>query len=631
MFRRNLNPFLPALALGLLFVGCGGGGDSLATSPPASPPPPGGTSIADIQGSGDASPLAGQNVTVEGIVSGDFQSMDGDAGNDLGGFYIQSAAPDGDAGTSDGIFVFDGENPAVDVNIGDRVVVSGLVQEYFGETQLAASSVDVTGTATVNAIQLSLPAAGFATNSDGDAIADLERYEGMLVQLSQSMSVTDLRNLERFGALGLSSGGRLFQFTNSAAPSVVAYAAYEEATAKRSLVLDDGRRSQNVAPIRYLDLVASSGSSLRAGDSVAGLSGNLRYSRGSGGSGAETWRLMPTVEPVFVVDNPRPGPPAVSGTLKVASFNVQNYFSTTDTGADVCGPSGDDGCRGADSALELSRQLEKIVTAITMMDADIIGLIELENNVGDSLDDIVNALNAAVGSTAYAAIASGTIGDDAIKTGFIYKSTTVAASGSQAVLDASVDARFNSSRNRPALAQTFRQLSNDARMTVIVNHLKSKGSDCEAESDPNTNDGQANCNLTRTRAAAALADWADTDPTGSNDSDYLVIGDLNAYLQEDPITTLEAAGLVNLITTNSGADAYSFLFDGRSGALDHALASSSLAPQVTEIIEWHINADESPAFDYNLEFGRDAALFDGSTPYRASDHDPIIIGLELGN
>jgi predicted extracellular nuclease len=48
-------------------------------------------------------------------------------------------------------------------------------------------------------------------------------------------------------------------------------------------------------------------------------------------------------------------------------------------------------------------------------------------------------------------------------------------------------------------------------------------------------------------------------------------------------------------------------------------------------IEWHINIDEAPLLDYNLEHGRDPALFDASTPYRAADHDPIIIGLELTN
>ena len=109
----------------------------------------------------------------------------------------------------------------------------------------------------------------------------------------------------------------------------------------------------------------------------------------------------------------------------------------------------------------------------------------------------------------------------------------------------------------------------------------------------------------------------------------LIIGDLNAYLREDPIDTLVSAGLTNLIDTQT--QPYSYLFDAQTGAFDYAFASSTLAPQVVETIEWHINADEPPLFDYNLEFGRDPTLFDANSPYRASDHDPVIIGLELTN
>ena len=162
-----------------------------------------------------------------------------------------------------------------------------------------------------------------------------------------------------------------------------------------------------------------------------------------------------------------------------------------------------------------------------------------------------------------------------------------------------------------------------------MNHLKSKGSDCVADGDPNLGDGQGNCNATRRSAAAAIADWLSTDPTSSGDPDFLIIGDLNAYLLEDPLTALRNAGFVNLGEAATGTDAYSFVFGGQSGALDHALASPSLEPQVAAVLEWHINADEPPVLDYNLESGRDPDLFDADTPYRASDHDPLLIGLNL--
>ena len=161
--------------------------------------------------------------------------------------------------------------------------------------------------------------------------------------------------------------------------------------------------------------------------------------------------------------------------------------------------------------------------------------------------------------------------------------------------------------------------------------MKSKGSDCNNNGDPDLADGQGNCNQTRSNAAAALADWLGVDPTGSGDPDFLIIGDLNAYLAEDPLTALKNAGFVNLVEVASGEDAYSYAFNAQFGALDHALATASLVPQVVATMEWHINADEPPVLDYNLEFGRDPSLFDADSPYRVSDHDPIIVGIDLND
>ena len=249
----------------------------------------------------------------------------------------------------------------------------------------------------------------------------------------------------------------------------------------------------------------------------------------------------------------------------------------------------------------------------------------------ESLEQIVTGLNTKLGAGTYAYLDTGTIGDDGIKTGFLYMPATVSLRGSYALLDAGVDVRFNSSRNREALAQTFVQKSSGGALTIVANHLKSKGSNCNDEGDPNVGDGQGNCNITRTDAAAAIADWLATDPTTSGDPDFLIVGDLNAYIAEDPLTALKNAGFVNLIEAANGFDVYSFVFDGQSGALDHALASAGLVPQIVETVEWHINADEPPVLDYNLEFGRGPDLFDAESPYRVSDHDPIIIGIDLRN
>jgi len=588
-----------------------------------------GTTINDIQGSAAASPLNGQTVTVSGIVTGDFQENDADAASNLGGFYIQQESPDADARTSDGIFVFDGNNPPTDVDVGDRVEITGTVNEHFDETQVKATAVRVVGSGIIQATDVNLPASDLTTNSDGDDIADLESYEGMLLRFPQQLRVSNLRFLERYGEVGLAQGDRPFQFTNSNASNAAAYRAHKKQLAARSLLLDDGMRSSNPSIIRHLNAGSTADYSIRLGDSITGMTGNLRFSRGSGGDGEASWRLMPTENISFANDNPRPGPPAIAGSLKIASFNVLNFFSNVDSGKATCGALNNQNCRGADSTQELKRQLEKTVTALQLMDADIVGLIELENNASASIGMIVNALNQRLGSARYAYVDTGTINDDAIKTGFIYNTVSVQTLGQFALLSSAIDARFDERRNRPALAQSFSVSSSGAVITVVVNHLKSKGSSCDSGGDPNTSDGQGNCNLTRSNAAAAIADWMAKDPTASGDPDFLIIGDLNAYLLEDPLTALKDAGFTSLLESNS--EPYSFAFDAQVGALDHAVASPSLVGQVRETLEWHINADEPPLLDYNLEYGRDAGLFDGRLPYRASDHDPIIVGLDLTN
>ena len=605
------------IALGL--AGCGGGSsDDPQTQDPGVPTV---TLVGEVQGTGASSPLEGRTISVEGVVTGDFQDFDANRQENLGGFYI-TGEPDGDEQSSDGIFVFDGNGRRTDVSTGDRVSVTGEVVEFFGETQLHSDSLTVTGRGEVQPVTL-FDTAGTMMNSDGYPVADLERFEGMLVQFTKTLTVSDTFGLDRFGAIVLTSGGRAFQFTNQSRPSVAGYSDYQRELARRSIVMDDGRRDENLRPVRYL----RADKPVRVGDRVTNLTGVLRYSRGSGGAGAETWRLMPTRAPSFARTNPRPPAPNPGGTLTVAGLNLLNFFTSIDTGVPTCGPMGDSGCRGADSAREFDRQLAKSVAQLKAIDADIVGLVELENNASASLEALIDGLAAA--GLDYDYVDTGVIGSDAIKVGLIYKPDSVAPSGRFEILDRSVDARFNDDKNRPVLAQTFRQFSNGALFTIAVNHLKSKGSDCDDLGDPNRNDGQGNCNLTRTRAAQAMGEWLASDPTGSGDPDVLIVGDINAYTMEDPLVALDEAGYVNLAATLADTQSYSFVFRGASGALDHALASESLAAQVTAAFDWHVNADEPRLTDYNLEGDRDPNWFSGDTPYRSSDHDPVVVGLQL--
>jgi predicted extracellular nuclease len=332
-------------------------------------------------------------------------------------------------------------------------------------------------------------------------------------------------------------------------------------------------------------------------------------------------------------------------------MNTLNFYLTADFPAgdpndNACGPSENAECRGwdADQPDEFDRQRDKLIAAIAGLDADVVGLNELENTLGvdplgDPADGLVAGLDDLFGAGTYDSIDTGTIGTDAIKVGVIYRPAAVTPVGDYAVLDSTVDPRFDTAFNRPALAQTFEENATGARFTVVVNHLKSKGSDCNAVGDPDIGDGQGNCNLTRLAAAEALVDWIQTDPTGSGDRDYLIMGDLNSYAMEDPIDAIrrgpdDTAGTgddyTNLIAQFGGAYAYSYVFDGQAGYLDHALSSATLTSQITGVTEWHINADEPDILDYDTSFKPPAqdALYEPNA-YRSSDHDPVLVGLDL--
>ncbi len=573
------------------------------------------TPIHSIQGSGMLSPLNGTaNIVIEGIVVGDYQEA-----NQFRGFHVQEedADADSDPATSEGIFVFD-NNFGVAVKLGDKVRVKGTVNEFAtggsaSLTQLTnISSVTVCGSGnSVTPTIVSLP----VTN-----LADWERYEGMLIHIPQTLTVTDNFPLGRFGEVGLSVNGRLRSSTHSALPGAEA-AAVQDLNNRSRILLDDGDSRQNIDPTVYPAPGLSATNTLRLGATISSLTGVLEQR-------ISVYRIQPVGPIAFTDANPRPAAPAsVGGTLKVASFNVLNYFNGNGQGG------GFPTDRGADSAQEFTRQRDKIIRAIVTLDAAIAGVIEMENDAGanSAIRDLVNGLNAATSAGTYSFIDTGVIGSDVIRPALIFKPALVAPVGAFKILTQSVDPQFLDTKNRPALAQTFREISTGAKFTVVINHLKSKGSGCEDVGDPDTGDGQGNCNLTRTRAAQALVNWLATDPTGSGDPDFLIVGDLNAHAKEDPITAIRDAGYTDLIRSFAGAEAYSFSFNGESGYLDHALASPSLTPQVTGAAEWHINSDEPVVLDYNVEFktANQVNTLYAANAFRSADHDPLVVGLSL--
>ncbi|MFI6318482.1 ExeM/NucH family extracellular endonuclease [Nonomuraea sp. NPDC050556] len=526
--------------------------------------------IAQVQGSGDASPVAGQSVRVEGVVTGDFQKSD-----QLSGFFLQDSTPDADPATSEGLFAF-ARDTFKDVNVGDKVVVSGKVTEFNGWTELSpVTAVEVCGTGSVTAQPYQLPRPEGTT---------FEPVENMLVTFAEPLTVSEHFNLGRFGELTLSSEGRLFQPTDRDGVDA-------QADVRRKLLLDDGSSRENPATIPF-----TSPRVVRSGDMAFGITGVLGYGFGQ-------YRLQPTKPITFLPTNPRlPRPFPVIGNVKVASLNTLNWFTTL-------------GSRGANTAEEQKRQLDKLVSALKGIDADVVGLMEVENNGQVALQALVDALNAQVGAGTYAALQHPFPGTDLIHVAMIYKPARVSPVGAAL---SSEDPVFS----RPPLIQTFRRVSGGQPFTMVVNHFKSKGSCPASGPDADQGDGQSCWNPLRVKQAQAVLGLIADLPNP------LVLGDLNAYGEEDPIHALEAGGLTSLTKRFIPAPfRYSYLFDGLAGELDHALAGKQLAKRVTSTTIWHINSDEARILDYNQEFNP-PGLYQPDA-FRSSDHDPVVIGLTL--
>ncbi|VXA79086.1 MULTISPECIES: ExeM/NucH family extracellular endonuclease [Aeromonas] len=669
-------PFNPALeyvaapkddASGL---GCSGDGPCDGTLPPAFVCPvdqliP----VPAIQGTGSSSPL---------VPAGKFESEQAHATRGVvtqvvsglyKGFFIQDPQGDGDPASSDGLFVYSTQANSAIVP-GAEVCVSGKVKEYFNQTQINADELVVTQpmVALLPAVDL-VPVAGETLNQL------LERHEGMQVRLVPESSLVVTRNFSfdydgKRNNLVLSYGAPLIKSTQKFAALSEEASQWALRNQQNQLVVEtDAKAPDGVLPW-YPAFNAEDGY-LRIGDKLNGLEGALGYSYNlfrlvasnridSSDIDHSGWDRVETPEL------------AEAGDLRVASFNVLNFFTTV-VGGDA-NPTGTN--RGALTVGEFEKQRTKIVSAITRLNADVVGLMEIENNgYGDNsaIANLVEALNAAQPDEAdhYRWIASPDgqpIGTDAITVGLIYRPASVTPQGAASLIvlpvqqaeavDASGKPVAINQGMRESLLQQFSSPKGDAPLTLVVNHLKSKGSACfedypdYASADPL--DGQGHCNALRVSAAKVLGESL-KDMSG----DLLIIGDLNAYGMEDPIrvltsydpaaqprqimsasfTTLagqpfeesgsalgKGYGFVNLNTRFHGTDTYSYSYEGELGNLDHALANPSLAGKVIGIEDWHINSAESNFFEYGSKYTGQLAKSDG--PFSASDHDPVLVAIQ---
>ncbi len=562
--------------------------------PAPSPTYPLQTNIGVVQGEGLTPDVTG-NVTIKGTITD--RSLNGEPGTQYG-FYIQDAG-DGNSLTSDGMFVYTSSSnqQGVSLPIGSPVMVSGVVSDYNNGTQLTpvASGVVPCGiAATITPVTVNLPA-------DSDPTNLLEKYENMLVNLPQTFTIDQNYFQGRYGQMTVSPDGRLYNPTDGNFPGT--FAELTAANNARMLVLDDNNYIQNPSVTPYLSIgdypyTDNIFDPTRAGDLIEGMTGILDQGATNSYAGPYSpwYRLQPTVWPTITRgSNPRTSAPAdPGGNVKVAGFNLYNYFTTLDM-APYRSTYPYDGSantpRGADTEAEFARQKAKTVMAIINLGADVTGVIELENNGATSIDDLVNGpngLNAVAGAGIYNYVID-TLpqpngdpdGPDYIKAGIIYKPDVVTPLGDSVWSDAAIF-------DRPPLAQTFTVNGNDAIFSVVVNHFKSKGS-CPSSGDVDL--GQGCWNERRVAQAAELLNFINTTLLPV-DPDVVAVGDYNSYGSEDPIITLTDGGLVNEMLNVPAEDRYTYVFDGAAGYLDHMLVTSSVDNSISGISVWHINADE---------------------------------------
>ncbi|QYK04573.1 extracellular exonuclease ExeM [Shewanella zhangzhouensis] len=636
--------------------------------------------IYDIQGSGDKSPLVPEGkfesdteVTLRGVVSARGESL-------FKGFYLQDVQGDNSPLTSDGIFVFLGEAAPEAIQPGVEVCVQGKVKEYFGLTQIDIKADKKFEVGAKGDVPGAVP---FAVTEGETLEQALERFEGMKVVLDVGSEMKVSRTFS-YDYAGRRNNLMLSHKAPLMKPTQVHPALSEEAIAlemqnrgNELFVESDFKAADGVVPF-LPDFNAETGY-IRVGDELKGLEGMVSYSYNE-------YRLVTTntLTPADIVrGNDRTDAPVVAeqGDIRVASFNVLNFFNDV-VGGDA-NPTGSN--RGALTEEEMLLQRTKIVSAITAMNADIVGLMEIANNgFGEksAIQNLLDALNAeqtADNAYSFVEIADADktdgkyFGNDAITVGMLYRTAKVSPEGAAFVIETpeqhapeGVASRDNKGvvetspaqdkYQRHSLGQTFKV--KDENLTVVVNHLKSKGSGCledwinfDESRDPA--DLQGKCNAFRVSAAKVIGE-AVKDIEG----DVLVIGDLNAYGMEDPVrvltdydastsnrevktasyTTLagqsyeqegsvieKGYGLINLNTQVHGADTYSYSYNGELGNLDHALGNDSLAKRVVDIEDWHINSVESNLFEYGKKFT--GSLEKSENAFSASDHDPVIVAL----
>ncbi|GAB3615493.1 ExeM/NucH family extracellular endonuclease [Okibacterium endophyticum] len=619
---------------------------SSGQEPGGEPGEPTEASIAEVQGTTGTSPFAGKDVITSGIVTATYPE------GGFRGYYIQTpgtgGALDPARTASDAVFVFS-DSTVGSVAVGDYVQVTGTVVEFNGLTELSvgtAESLVQLDTSTVTA-----PEPVIAAFPETDA--EREALEGMLIAPQGDYTITDTYDTNKYAQIALAASDMpLVTPTALGDPGSAEYAAAQARTESELVVLDDGASidflpagggdNQDI-PIPYI----SNEEPIRVGASATFTKPVVLDYRN------DTWKFQPTsqlttenaatVQPA-TFENDRPAAPDIDGgDVRLATFNVLNYFATTgdqltgcnyytDRDGNPIAVSGGCEARGAANAENLQRQQDKIVTAINLLDANVVSLEEIENSAAFGTDrdlalsTLVDALNDDLGTDEWAYVPSPATlpaDEDVIRTAFIYKPESIETVGTSSILDT---ANFGNARQPNAQAFKPAGGSDDDTFVVIANHLKSKGSGDGATGDNvDTGDGAGAWNGDRTRQATDLVAFADQMKTEHNTDRVFLVGDFNSYAAEDPIDVIVGAGYIDE-GAKSGKHSYSY--GGSVGSLDYIFASPEADAMVADSDIWNINSGESVALEYS-RYNYNATNFYVADQYRSSDHDPVIVGLDL--
>ena len=578
------------------------------------------TPIYDIQGAAHVSPLVGNAVTTQGIVTA----------VDSNGFYVQDAVGDGDIATSDALFVFTGDAP--EVSVGDEVEIAGTVSEFTpgGTSTGNLSTTQISGSPTVSVL------------SSGNALPDA-------VILGNSGRVVPNQNIDddAFGAFEPTTDGIDF-FESVEAMRVTVEDALAIAPTNRFgeifTVANQGADASGISDRGTLNISsddfnpekiqidADSGvlpdfdiPEVDAGATLGDVTGVVSYGFGN-------FEVIPT-EP-FSVTAASPLTPETTtlsngdDELTIASYNVLNLdVNDADGDTDVA-----DG------------RFEAIASQIVddLNSPDIIALQEVQDNSGsvddgttaadETLQALVDAIAAAGGPT-YEFIDNTFITDNAsggqpggnIRTAYLYDPDSVSLIGEPEPVGSQAEgAAFDGARL--PLAATFD--FNGEEVTVVNNHFSSKGGSApilgqEQDFAARQEDISVNGSLDERRVQAqAVNDYVDGVLAAEPDANVVVLGDLNEFEFVSPLqilegTTVSAEGgqsitesgedavLTNLINDIPADERYSFIFQGNSQQLDHILVSDALTDSA-EVDIVHVN----------VEFAE--------TSERASDHDPVV-------